>query len=292
MKYFNNVQYLSLNTAVDSIKLSLNHDSSGYCYEKMLIDELPLFTHITDLCKLSPPVQDPQANIRMQVSGLCLIEDFSFAPPDEPLILEVVKETGEKYKDYLYWTIYPLEIDMRRHNYNYKDFAYVSLPSFFLFLAGVDIEITYQLLSFIMSRDPLIQTAVINSNEESITIIKEHYKGSKIRGVDEDIIDASIENAKSLIKEAEKKSNKNQILSVDDETRLNTRERDNLYKIIGLLTFALNEKSGNSLKNGDKISSSAVASQLERFVHGDTAGLSSRSLREKIKKGMDLVTSG
>lgn len=291
MKYCNNEQYLSFQTAVDCIKLSLNQDSSGFFYEAMLVDELPLFTHITDLCTLLPPAQEPQADKRMRVSGLCslLIECDPFDSTSESLILKVVKETGEKYKHYLNWTIYPLELDIRRHNY--KDFSYISFSSFFLFLLKVDIEITYQLLSFIMSRDPLIQTAAINSNHEPLTIIKEHYQWSTVWDVDEDIIDASIENAISLIQKAEKKSNKNQILSVNDETPLNTRERDNLYKIIGLLTFALNEKSGNTLKIGDKISSSAVASQLERFIQGDTAGLSSRSLREKIKQGMDLVTS-
>ena len=290
MKYCNNEQYLSLKTAVDCIKGSLNKDNYGNPYEEMLIDELPLFTYINDLCKLSSSRKAPQEKKKILVSGMCSVSIETSPYTGESLLMRVVDETGDKYKDYFNWVVDPINSEIRYHDYTH--YSYVSLSSFFSFLATVDIEITYQLLSFIMSRDPLIQTAVINSNEEPIIIIKKHYKGSKIRGVDEDIIDASIENAKSLIKEAEKKSNKNQILSVDDETPLNTRERDNLYKIIGLLTFALNEKSGNSLKNGDKISSSAVASQLERFVHGDSAGLSSRSLRNKIKQGMDLVTSG
>tara|TARA_R110000744_G_scaffold78514_15_gene154692 strand:+ start:6150 stop:6920 length:771 start_codon:yes stop_codon:yes gene_type:complete len=72
-----------------------------------------------------------------------------------------------------------------------------------------------------------------------------------------------------------------------------TKENTNLYKTIGLLSQALIDSGSKNLMKGDEPNYSAIARKLERFIPTDPLGmkechgLSERSLRERIKKGLD-----
>ena len=69
------------------------------------------------------------------------------------------------------------------------------------------------------------------------------------------------------------------------------RELENKSKIIGLFTKALVDKSGNSLKHGEKINAAAVASRLELYLPQDinTDGLSRESIRKNISAGLKSI---
>lgn len=69
------------------------------------------------------------------------------------------------------------------------------------------------------------------------------------------------------------------------------RELENLSKLVGLLTIALSEKSGNSLKHGEKISAAAVASKLELYLDQsiNVDGLSKESIRKKVSLGLKKI---
>lgn len=69
------------------------------------------------------------------------------------------------------------------------------------------------------------------------------------------------------------------------------REIENLTKLIGLLTTALADKSGNSLNHGEKISAAAVASKVEMYFTHDINidGLSRESIRKKVSAGLKSI---
>jgi len=108
------------------------------------------------------------------------------------------------------------------------------------------------------------------------------------------IFTKSIENFEKLYPEKYRNS-KNVVVQTDkaDPVINSSKENANLYKTIGLLSHALIDSGSKNLMKGDEPNYSAIVRKLERFIPTDpvgmreTHGLSERSLRERVKKGVD-----
>ena len=78
---------------------------------------------------------------------------------------------------------------------------------------------------------------------------------------------------------------------------MQTKEKTNLYKTIGLLTKALLDKGSANLKVNNKVNIKAIASKLEQYIPSDPKGqkelhgLSERSLRDRLTKGLESLNS-
>jgi len=78
---------------------------------------------------------------------------------------------------------------------------------------------------------------------------------------------------------------------------LQTKERSNLYKTIGLLAKALLDSGIKNLKTDEKANITAIARKIERYIPSDPMGqkechgLSERSLRARLTKGLESLDS-
>jgi hypothetical protein len=78
--------------------------------------------------------------------------------------------------------------------------------------------------------------------------------------------------------------------SVPEHKPLSTKERDNLYATIGVMARALADSKGTKYKVGDKVNVSQVTQLLiPKYIPDESTGLSERSLRERITKGLSLL---
>lgn len=69
-----------------------------------------------------------------------------------------------------------------------------------------------------------------------------------------------------------------------------TKERDNLFKTIGLLALAFVEQNkSNRFGSKEKPTIDPIAKELEKYLPENSAGLGNRAIRERLSKGVDTL---
>ncbi|PKH88273.1 hypothetical protein [Colwellia sp. Bg11-28] len=160
-------------------------------------------------------------------------------------------------------------------------------------------------LAYLSSRD----VAILIKFKE-VSIVSGELSSSEYFDVDydEDInnpiypqinIDDIVITAKSMHEYKQKISSKPTDLEEDSTTNSPSKTRliNNLYRIIGLLAKALMVKDEQKIKPGNKPNIAGIAKHIIRFLPSDpfgqveSQGLSDRSLRDQITKGLDSLNN-
>jgi hypothetical protein len=74
-----------------------------------------------------------------------------------------------------------------------------------------------------------------------------------------------------------------------DSKDLTTRERNSLYKVIGLLSLAIAKKNPKRFGNVSKINANQIYETLIEFLPIEPVGLGDKTVRTKIKKGVEAL---
>jgi hypothetical protein len=74
-----------------------------------------------------------------------------------------------------------------------------------------------------------------------------------------------------------------------DSNFLSTREKDNLYKTIGLLSLAIAKKNPNRFGDINNINANQIYKTLLEFLPLEPIGLGDKTVRTKVKQGVELL---
>ena len=72
-----------------------------------------------------------------------------------------------------------------------------------------------------------------------------------------------------------------------DKNSFSSKEQENLYKTIGLLTKAFVNKNGTNFGSVENPNANKIREHLDQFLPKEPVGLSDRAIRERIKKGIN-----
>jgi hypothetical protein len=74
-----------------------------------------------------------------------------------------------------------------------------------------------------------------------------------------------------------------------DSNGLSTREKDNLYKTVGLLSLAIAKKNPNRFGDINNINANQIYKTLLEFLPVEPIGLGDKTVRTKVKQGVELL---
>ncbi|XPF93850.1 hypothetical protein ACM9HF_17805 [Colwellia sp. RE-S-Sl-9] len=289
-------------------------------YVEYLAQHITFYSFVCGICDVKTPINGSQCSPK-RIRGLCEIQISypSFIASDNygnppPLVNLIISDFTENISSELIGSLVsPIDGGINYEAYLFD--SYVHLPQFLKLVNDAGVDINLMFLEEIISNDQSFLELKRLSKEseqtfnfkkaakkyikylpkvsEELIIQACEYASAKYDRINKGKVVLSLQSEVDRMAEALFNTENVQNNNLNNNTVIkspSTRETDNLYKTIGLLTKALVSTKGNMLGTVDKPTVLQVAKKLEEYLPELQAGLSERAIRERITKGIKLLS--
>lgn len=296
----NDEPFIKLSTAANAYYFDeLLFDSLNEKHLEHLTNHIGLYSYVCCICNVYKPIKqttnEPVLPLSKKIDGMCK-RDLKYHVDrygKASINLKISQYTGDMPIELINCNIAPVSEIL---NDSYTN-CYVRLYEFLDHAITTGVKIDSCFLEPIISDDGFFYNLKDLSSQNPNNKFSCEEAASNYYHLFADIsksviIQACTNASRSHDERLKNISTKDKALSCHSkelDNNLSTREKDNLYKTIGLLSLAIAKQNSKRFGDIHDINASQIYKALEEFLPEDPIGLGDKTVRTKIKQGVYLL---